>query len=332
MIRLLILSCVLSVLYSCGVQYNALDIIRKDSLLNDVNIGIKIIDLDKETVLLEQNANKYFIPASNTKFLTMYTTLESFADSIAGWSYAENKDTLYFEPNGDPTFLNKEFKIQKFFSYLLNTDKHLVLILPSNHRVTRFGSGWSWGTWQETYSPERSIMPIYGNFVDFYKENNRIKAIPSYFDDSIDQSQNEGRFDYSSINRDEGRNRFTVRRSNTKANRWRRPFTNLNSDTLISYFLLKDTLLKSKEGKNLNLIFYKPTHLEFNSFNTINRDSLLALIMKKSDNFLTEQLLIMASKHKLARFDDNMMRRYVQDSLLSDVLVQSKWVDGSGLG
>ena len=44
----------------------------------DLNIGIKITNLNQGKVIFEKNADRYFIPASTLKFVTIVSALEHF--------------------------------------------------------------------------------------------------------------------------------------------------------------------------------------------------------------------------------------------------------------
>ncbi|NGM61781.1 hypothetical protein G5B30_07620 [Sphingobacterium sp. SGG-5] len=304
--------------------------ISQDPLLNSAYVGFKVVDLDSREVLYAENSHKHFVPASNTKLWTMYTTLQLCGDSIPGWSIASDAHTLYIEPNGDPTFLQREFKEQKLFDLLKSTDKTICFVLPSAKGFGRLGSGWSWGTWQSTGSPERSVMPIYGNLIRFYRnKGNIITARPSYFNSSIQQPSTDIMSDYVTVLREEHSNTFRVIK-NTKGHRAIRPFTLIDNDSLV-YLLLKDTLQHVKPDVKMKLVRERPDGVQFQLFHTVPTDQLAGIMMKRSDNFYAEQMLLMSGKVKFGTFDETKIHTYVKEDLLKDVWVRGKWVDGSGL-
>lgn len=330
--RSIYLLLVLTVVTSCMVKRQArisFEDIDHDSLFNTAHIGVKVIDLDSDKILYSLNSNKYYMPASNTKLLTMFAGLQIFGDSIPGWSIASDLERLYIIPNGDPTFLLPEFGEQKLFDILKSTNKTIQLILPKEDRISRFGSGWSWGTWQQTYSPERSTMPIYGNMVRFYSGiENQIKAVPSYFDNCIDQSKNEFANNKTTVLRSENANQFEVHKNSV--NRWVRPFTFQNNDSL-SFVLLKDTLLNIRPGIKLELSRTVPRNIKFTYLHSVPTDTLMGIMMKRSDNFFAEQILLMASKVKYGSFQETDIKNYVKNDLLNSVWRNGSWADGSGL-
>ena len=44
----------------------------------NLNIGVKITNLDKKRVVFEKNADRYFMPASTLKFISLISLLEHF--------------------------------------------------------------------------------------------------------------------------------------------------------------------------------------------------------------------------------------------------------------
>lgn len=304
--------------------------IDQDSLLNTIHYGLKIVDLDKGTILSSTNSHKFFMPASNTKLLTMYAGLQTFGDHIPGWNIGESSSSIYLEPNGDPTFLNAEFDKQQVFEILKNTEKTVYILLPEATAFGRFGSGWSWGTWQETYSPERSVMPVYNNMVKFYREGNTFKAIPSYFNSAIEQpTEDILGTKYSTVLRVEDSNTYQVKKNSTR-NSWTRPFTGMNNDTL-AYMLLRDTLMTFNPKIEISFTRQKPTDITFSPVYTVATDTLLGKMMKRSDNFFAEQTMLMAGKIRYGSFADFGTIRKLREDLFEGILDQGKWVDGSGL-
>ena len=303
------------------------DIFESDSLLQDVFVGFKIIDLESKKVIKEVNASKFFIPASNTKLLTMYTALKTFGDSIPGWTIAEDSQTIYIEPNGDPTFLHDDFANQKLFEKLKNTSKNIYVIIPKANNISRFGAGWSWSFYRENYALERCIMPIYGNLVKFYNTDKYIKAIPSFFTDSISNSSN---LDFGSLVRLEGSNQFSFRKGAASKSILSTGFTSATNKN-ITFDLLKDTLSKVNRNVHIELMRDRPKQLIFKPYYTVSTDTLLAVMMKRSDNFLAEQILIMAGKNRIDAGSDYMAIQHFINNDLSTIIGKGRWADGSGL-
>src|SRR6476659_6266892 len=84
----------------------------KDTSLAGAHVGISIFDPSKNRFLYNQNADDYFVPASNTKIFTCYLALKYLGDSVAGIRYTSNDTATFLFPTGDPTFLHADFKSQ----------------------------------------------------------------------------------------------------------------------------------------------------------------------------------------------------------------------------
>src|SRR5258707_13715386 len=57
-------------------------------------VGICLYDPVKAVYLYEQQSNKYFIPASNTKLFSLYAGLKYLGDSLVGLRYKETDTAL----------------------------------------------------------------------------------------------------------------------------------------------------------------------------------------------------------------------------------------------
>ena len=80
--------------------------------------GFYLYDPIEKKELYNYNGNKYFIPASNVKILTLYTGLKMIQDSIPSLRYISRNDTLYISGTGDPTLLESYFKERKVLNFL----------------------------------------------------------------------------------------------------------------------------------------------------------------------------------------------------------------------
>ena len=70
----------------------------------DLNIGIKITNLNKGKVIFEKNADRYFIPASTLKFVTIVSALEHFDKNYNFTSDLLYKNQDYYLDIHDPDF------------------------------------------------------------------------------------------------------------------------------------------------------------------------------------------------------------------------------------
>ncbi|QEC43272.1 hypothetical protein FSB84_16795 [Pseudobacter ginsenosidimutans] len=202
---------------------------ERDTALANAFTGICIYDEASGKMIVQQNADKQFIPASNMKLFTSYASMKYLPDSLPGWFIHESRDTIFLQPNGDPSFLHPAFETQKVWDLLKTNRKPVVLVIPSTQFTPR-GFGWAWNNFQEFYMPERSAMPIYGNVVRFTKDAGGLRAIPAYFQTYLTVNELNGKG--VNVRREEDGNGFTA--SSSTLNNLMRPFTqkeDLNSYT-----------------------------------------------------------------------------------------------------
>ena len=95
-------------------------LIENSEILNEHFTGFALFDQDKDKMIFEQNGNKHFVPASNTKMHTLYTVLEMLGDSIPALKYVVKGDSLIFWGTGDPTLHYSTFKSDKVLDFLKN--------------------------------------------------------------------------------------------------------------------------------------------------------------------------------------------------------------------
>lgn len=287
-------------------------------------VGISIFDEQRQRFLYEQNEYVRLVPASNTKLLTTYAVLKYLPDSLPGWYTYETTDTLYIKPNADGTFLNRDFKEQRLYRKLQRIPKAIVLQIPPVAEFGRLGNSWPWNSYQASYVRERSIMPMYGNAVRFYNDDDSLHTEPPYFERFLPENLHTGNGKGYQISRNFNNNYFMVTSARTLTSQ--RPFTNWD-DEYLPYHLLQDTLATKVIALQTDSLTYP-----YQPFYTQRTDSVLAPMLHNSDNFLAEQLLLMVSTKIL----DNKMSDYLAiKKIIQENFLQFDdtpiWVDGSGL-
>jgi len=304
----------LFLLIGCGankkkVAQNVLASMKVESTENYFS-GILIIDPETRDTLYNQNANKYFTPASNTKIFTLYASLKLLPPEIPALKYIEEKGTTYIEGTGDPTFLHAHFDNSNVVDFL--KDKKSIALSLHNFEDAKLGPGWSWDDYHYYYQPERGSFPMYGNVLTLF--NRPVKRIaPAIFKDSI-VDLNFG------INREETKNRFY--------------YSSRRKDTLEIPFRTDSTLtrklLEREIDKKIKLVNEMPDRKKKVIY-SVATDTVLKRMMQESDNFLAEQLLILGTSTLSDTLNSLTARNHVLDELLKDLKQQPRWVDGSGL-
>src|SRR6476646_5047297 len=161
---LFITSC--AVKKSVVVPYQNISNELKMSTVNQKHqVGFIIKELGSTKNMVEQEADHYFTPASNTKLYTFYTALNMLGDSIPTFKYVMKKDSLIVWPMADASFLHPDFKNQPAFDFLKNAGKNIYLV-TGIYRGEKFGLGWSWSDYNDYYQTEITELPIYGNAVN----------------------------------------------------------------------------------------------------------------------------------------------------------------------
>ena len=307
------------------------DSFLQDKQLSDAQIGIYIIDEKLQKTIVAYQPKKNFIPASNVKLFTCFTALKYLKDSLPGFYIFENKDSLFIQPNCDPSFLLPNFAYHTLIEKIKNTEKQIVFIYDSVkiNSIPKYGYGWAWEDYNTDYMSELCAFPINRNLVDFTLIENNLKIYPTYFSNKIGDEKIKNTF-YGNeflIDRDWQSNQFIFKKSI-------KPF--LKSSVPFTHSKLYETELNILQQIFINKKFvaipnYNANHILLKPFNTILLDSILKIMMYESDNFFAEQLLYMSS--------NNYQNNYDLPSFLSNILekeypfltTKPKWVDGSGL-
>lgn len=283
--------------------------------------GFMLYDPVEKKKLYSFQSDRYFTPASNTKIFTFYTSLVLLGDSIPALQYTIHGDSLIFKGTGDPSFLYEETaQSNKVLQFLEQSDKQLFLY-QDNLFTEPLGPGWAWDDYRYTYSVERSAFPIYGNYFSIQRNKSVLKIQPSLFAYNVSIADSTQR---SSVIRDIGSNKisFYPGKIVQPKEQWKIPFKTSHELTAT---LLSDTL-------NKNVAIYK--HHVRDSLNTlysVPADSLYKVMMQESDNFISEQLLLVCSQVLSDSLKPEVAIRYMKKNYLNDLPDVPIWVDGSGL-
>ena len=283
--------------------------------------GFSLYDISEKKTLLEYNANRYFIPASNTKLFTFYASLKILGDSIPAFHYQISGDSLILWGTGDPSFLNPDLPKSKAFEFLKNRPEKLYF---SNDNFTGsfFGNGWSWDDYNDYYAAEISSFPIHGNIVRFTgNKENTLKVTPNFFSEKTYNWSKSATF---SVHRDLGANLFSYPAGKEINPKYVQDVPFKTGAEVITG-LLTDTLKKEV------ILINKPLTETAKIFYSLPADTLYKRMLHVSDNMIAEQLMLLNSNALSNNLNTEIGIDSVEKKYLFDLLDSPKWVDGSGL-
>ncbi|TYR33340.1 peptidase S13 [Sphingobacterium phlebotomi] len=296
-------------------------LLENSPVLKSHFFGFSLYDIEQNRFLMGSNEDKHFTPASNTKIFTLFTALKNIGDSIPAIQYIEKGDSLLFWGTGDPTFLHPKLDSGKVYNFLSETDKKLFYVggIPTEEPFYRMG--WAMEDYEEYYQPEITPFPIYGNVVTFKAIPWQLITIPRFFMDSMvignadtDRLQIRRKFDENIY----FRNSPVIPKNFTT----QKPFK--YSDELCIQ-LLQDTLQKQVEF----IQYPKPAEVK-TLFSVATRD-VLREMMLVSDNFLAEQLMMVAAMNRYGEFNTAQLRKDMEASYYTYFTDKINLYDGSGL-
>ena len=346
--QLLIINSSLLILASCSVQQkiskSAKQVINDSSLLT-AHVGISIYEPATGKYWFNYQGDKYFVPASNTKLPTCYAAMKYLGDSLVGMRYEETNGYVQIYPTGDPTFMHPDFSKQRVFNFLSTIYPKLLFYCDPQWQSDRYGDGWTWNDYNESYMAEKSPLPIFGNlFTIKYDINDSLVISPNFkkppeqlfltmIDDSgyttMPRMIKKNLSDKIRIQRSEDLNYFKLIKSNSSFTKQQIPIYNskyfnieylmetFTNSHIVSCDVVRPYNLDTQ--KNLNRIHSQPT------------DSLLKPMMHNSDNFFAEQSLLMISNERLGVMNDEKIIDTLLKTDFKDLPQKPKWVDGSGL-
>jgi len=290
--------------------------------------GFVLYDPAADSVLHDRDGDKYFTPASNTKILTLYASLNTLPDTLASLKYEVRNDTLFFHGTGDPAFLNPNFDFNGAYDFLAGRDEVLVYD-DSNYNDEHFGSGWSWNWYPAAYAPEKSPFPVYGNMMRLQRRQVALVMLdeeepvkPAYFERFITQKEWDGE-QPEVVTRNFRDNQISyVPKSDTVGFEQDIPF--VYSTELIAN-LLADTL-----GRDVSI--YDGPGIEYSNVHFATPAiPLYERMMVVSDNMIAEQLMLMISDQEFGVMNTTRAINFAQENYLEDLPDRPRWVDGSGL-
>lgn len=295
---------------------------KHSQIVNDHFTGFALYDLDEKKMIYELNADKYFIPASNTKLFTFYTCLKMLGDSIPALRYELRHDSLVFWGTGDPSFLHSDLKGINGLNFLKQSNKTLYYS-ATGYANDFYGTGWAWDDYNDYYQAEITGFPLEDNVALLYADHDgNLQVKPAYLKRFLnrDDSYHPAKF---TVKRDFFSNNFIYPVMPVPPNfRQEIPW---RTSTGLTLALLRDTLKKQVWATDL------PLSSDAKTIYDTNADSVYMRMLQPSDNFIAEQLLLTCSSLKFNTLNTDLVINYAKAHLLNDLPDAPQWVDGSGL-
>ena len=317
--RLLLFVLSILTLSSCSVSHYVKREVKKSPVLSGHHVGIAVYDPARQKTLASYQADKYFTPASNTKLFSLYAGLSALGDSLPGLQYIVRGDSLIFWGTGDPTLLHPDMPRSAVYSFLRSRPEQLYFS-PANFQDERFGPGWAWSDYNDYYQPERSPLPVYGNFARFVSDSARLLYVgPRYWRDSLLTDPA-----VAGIRRDEDRNLF-------RHSLYALP-AGLEQDVPVkmSHQLTAD-LLAQALSRPVGVVAEPVEDQPVRTVYSMPSDSLYARMMQVSDNMLAEQLMLLYATANGLPLNTEQAIGHALEQHLADLPDRPVWRDGSGL-
>jgi len=324
--KLFIILLVAIIGFSCtNIRFSKHQVYRKmidtSQVFKQATTGLMLYNISQQKTIYSKNAHKYFVPASNTKLFTLYSSLQLLKDSIPALKYIEEGDSITFWGTGDPTFLHPDFENKSTALDFLKSvgGKKKLYFSDGNFAGESQGKGWAWDDYNDYYAAEKSPLPMYGNFVRVRVDSGQINIQPSIFSNSF-YKKDDGKIVQRTLND----NLFLLPKNLLQADKYRQdiPF---KTSSALNQQLLMDTL-KLYVG-----VSKKPVINTAKTIYSIPSDQLLSIMMQESDNMMAEHLLLLCGSNIDDSLDTEFAINYIQEKFLSDLPDKNKWVDGSGL-
>lgn len=295
--------------------------------------GFNLIDASTGKELCAVQADRYFTPASNTKILTLATSLAVLGDSLPRFRYdyvgpdsSEPEGLYIMTGTGDPTTLHPAFQHWQTLPdfYLAHPFAPRYFFQTEGSKSwERYGNGWMWDDFPTYYSAEVSSLPVYGNTLRICWDGIGWLVSPEKFqtDLVVDES-------IPAIEREPFSHRIHVQ-----------PFPGFQPDTCFeipmfnpnayAQHLLLDSLPFAEQPQvndpEVPLKYLK----QYWSATPV--DTVYRRLMQQSDNFIAEQLLLVCAGVKFDTLHSKKIINWAKDSLFAGLPNPPRWVDGSGL-
>jgi serine-type D-Ala-D-Ala carboxypeptidase/endopeptidase (penicillin-binding protein 4) len=283
------------------------------------NYGISIYDVQKGQWMFRSRDNDYFIPASNTKILTLYAALHTLNPQLDAAYTVERGDTLFVWGMADPGTLYPDIDSATTLLNLIHSSDKTIIFSNQLFQTSRFGRGWAWDDHPHSYQCERNEYPIYGNRIWIERVGDTITVTPPYFSSLLTVTKDS----ISKVDRSEWGDQYMYHYNQAASKDHKTiPITFFKND--LNFIWTEVT------GKRITFL-----DIPFDSLATpvigSTRDSMLKIMMQESDNFIAEELLLAAACHTNGVMKESLLIDSMLRGPMHFILDTIQWLDGSGL-
>lgn len=285
------------------------------------------MDLESQQIIYQKNEEKYFTAASNTKILTLHICSKTLSDSIPAIEYIIRGDSLIFWGTGDPSFLHPNLSIDSTVYHFLTNRKEQLYFSSDNFHDNVYGPGWAWDDYFYSFQAEKSPFPIHGNLVHFKKQKkeNAYTITPPLFKKYFHHNEKMDLPDARVI-RQRDYNFFEFNKISATGKSFSRYLPFKYSDDLLIQ------LLSESIQKKVNLYPFKiqpPTDRKRKY--SVTSKLLYREMMQESDNFIAEQLLLLAANELCDTLSFKKAIHFAKTNIFPEFPDQPIMRDGSGL-
>tara|TARA_B100001057_G_scaffold497934_1_gene603462 strand:+ start:104 stop:1345 length:1242 start_codon:yes stop_codon:yes gene_type:complete len=286
---------------------------KNENLKNSI-VSIAIKELDENKKIKGINFNTFMTPASNLKILTVLGSIY-YGDTIPVIKYNLSNDTLMISPTGYPLLAHPKYQNNELENFLKPHNQ--IKYNKPNTDMIKYGPAWAWDDLSNYFQAERSPMPIFGNVLQIIKkQNGDLIYTPEYFKVNLDYNQKV------KIKRDENENIFFVNPSIIKL-----------GDTIYHPFISSTKVITDLlENSTKNSVSFSNNKLNnYDVLNSDHVDEIYSIILKKSDNLISESLVSNISFRVNDTISVNKGINIIKNLFKSNISKQMNLFDGSGL-
>ncbi len=288
-------------------------VLKNENLKNSI-VSIAVKELNKDKKIKGVNFNTFMTPASNLKILTVLGSIY-YGDTIPVIKYNLSNDTLMISPTGYPLLAHPKYQNKELENFLKPHNQ--IKYNKPNTDMIKYGPAWAWDDLSYYFQAERSPMPIFGNVLQIIKkQNGDLIYTPDYFKVNLDYNQKV------KIKRDENENTFFVNPSIIKL-----------GDTIYHPFISSTKVITDLlENSTKNSVSFSNNKLNnYDVLNSDHVDEIYSIILKNSDNLISESLVSNISFRVNDTISVNKGINIIKNLFKNNISKQMNLFDGSGL-